>query len=83
MIASHGSIIFGAQVVFLALVSEMVKSIRSRKGAKLAKIFQFFAPLRALREFTIILTNTLWAEFQGDQPIIHRWAGTHYQRTGK
>ncbi|MCB0187907.1 MAG: hypothetical protein KDE31_26745, partial [Caldilineaceae bacterium] len=45
--------------MFLALVSEMVKSIRSRKGAKLAKIFQFFAPLRALREFTIILTATV------------------------
>ena len=38
--------------------NQMVELIGARKGAKLAKFRKFFAPLRALREFTVLLTNT-------------------------
>lgn len=40
------------------LVNVMMESIGSRKGAKPAKNQRNFAPLRALRESSIILTNT-------------------------
>ena len=46
----------------IVLVSKMMESIRSRKGAKLAKILEFFAPSRALREFTILLTTTKFVQ---------------------
>jgi len=45
-----------------AQVSEKMESIRSREGAKLAKILEFFAPSRALREFTILLTTTKFVQ---------------------
>ncbi|MCB0126251.1 MAG: hypothetical protein KDE58_28530, partial [Caldilineaceae bacterium] len=40
------------------LINEMVTPITSHKGAKRAKHLATLAPLQALREFTILLTNT-------------------------
>ena len=73
----------------IVLVSKMMESIRSREGAKLAKILEFFAPSRALREFTILLTRkidrslTKFGGYFGVVPRVHRPILLNFANFGK